>query len=189
MDEETRRQKWKNETDEIYRAIGEFVVKFEHVCLGMNVAIAAMLERAGLRDQRIGSVLIANLTADPLRVLFESLVAQTGWLKGKQHEELRQLLIRVQKLTAERNDIVHGAWLIDWYNYSSLQNDFSSASGFKLHKNKKGVATKSFEKTVSDFRKLTAEAESLRDALHKILGHFIFDENGNQVALKYSESV
>ena len=182
MSEEQRKELWQAQTSELYRSIGEFVVKFERVCYSMTMGIMAILERSGLKDQQISNVLLAGLTADPIKALFESLAAQTAWLKPDERESLKALLSRFQKLTSERNDVVHGTWLIDFHNYASHTKDFSTAFGLKLHKNKEGVATKSFEKTVEGFASLIREADELRMAVDKLCGRFIFDNKGNQVA-------
>jgi hypothetical protein len=182
MNEDPRKELWLAQTSELYRSIGEFVVKFERVCYSLTMGIMAMLERSGLRDQQISNVFLAGLTAEPIRTLFESLAAQTDWLKTEERGRLKTLLLRFQKLTSERNDVVHGTWLIDFYNYASHAQDFSTAFGMKLHKNKNGVATKSFERTVEDFAILINEADKLRADVDRLCGRFIFDSNGNQVA-------
>ncbi|MBI3188530.1 MAG: hypothetical protein HYZ31_11785 [Gammaproteobacteria bacterium] len=183
MNEEKRKEIWQSQTSELYRSIGEFVVKFEHVCSSLSMGIIAMLERSGLKDQTISHVLLAGLTAESTRTLFESLAAQTAWLTTDEREKLKGLLSRFQKLTSERNDIVHGNWLIEFYNYASHQQDFSTAFGLKLHKNRDGAATKSFEKTIGDFARLINEADELREAVNKLcLHYFVFDKKGNQVA-------
>ncbi len=182
MHEDPRKELWLAQTSELYRSIGEFVVKFECVCFSLMRGIMAMLERSGLRDQQISNILLAGLTAEPIRTLFESLAAQTDWLKTEERERLKTLLSRFQKLTSERNDVVHGTWLIEYGNYASHAQDFSTAFGMKLHKNKNGIATKSFKRTREDFAVLINEAEELRADVDRLCGRFIFDSNGNQVA-------
>lgn len=182
MNEDPRKELWFAQTSELYRSIGEFVVKFERVCYSLTMGILAMLGRSGLKDQRLANLLLAGLTAEPTRTLFEALAAQTNWLRAGEREKLKDLLSRFQKLTSERNDVVHGAWLIDFHNYASHTQDFSKAFGMKLHKNKNGVATKSFERTSADFAVLIKEADELRIEVDQLCGRFIFDENGNQVA-------
>lgn len=173
---------WRSQTDPIYKAIGEFVVTFELLGLAMSLCIKAILERSGLRNEHVSDILLAGITAEPLRTLLESLASETGWLRSEDKATLRDVLSRFQKLTAERNDIVHGAWLIELSNYSSHQTDFSKAMGIKFHKNKEGAANKTLERTVESLNASIAEAIALRASVHKLLGKFIFDSSGKQHA-------
>ncbi len=182
MNEAERFEAWKQQTEEIYRGIGEFVVKFEMVCFSISLCTQAMLERSGLRSQQISQVLLAGLTAEPLRTLFESLAAETNWLSEDERAALKSLLSRFQRLTTERNDIVHGTWLLDFGNYASHQSEFGKAIGLKYHRNKDGVATKNLAKTASELKAHIDEAIELRSRIDKLRGRFIFDKNGIQVA-------
>lgn len=182
--EEEKKARWREDTDQLYRAIGEFVVKFEHVTLALSLIAKAILERGGLEDEQVSNIILAGTTAEPLRSLVEALASQAAYLNSNDMEHFRSLLKRFQSLTAKRNDVVHGAWLVEWYNYASNQDDYAIATGFKLHKNKDGAATKQFSKEVADFTRLTSEAEALTTQFHKLLGKFIFDQTGNQLAFK-----
>lgn len=181
MDDDQRRLAWQTQTEAIYRAIGEFVVKFEIACFSISLCVQAILERSGLRNQQVTSILLAGITAEPLRALIESLSAETGWLTDEEREELKKLLSRFQKLTAERNDVIHGTWLIDFGNYATHQQNFSKAIGLKYHKNKDGSATKLLEKNVEDLKDLIVQAVELRTGFDRLRGRFIFDRQGSQL--------
>jgi hypothetical protein len=75
---------WQTQTEAIYRAIGEFIVKFEVACFSISLCVQAMLERSGLRNQQVTSILLAGITAEPLRALIESLSAETGWFTDEE---------------------------------------------------------------------------------------------------------
>lgn len=182
MNEAERFEIWKQQTEEIYRGIGEFVVKFEVVCFSMSLCVQAMLERSGLKNQQISQVLLAGLTAEPLRTLFGALAAETNWLSEEERDKLKSILSGFQRLTEKRNDIVHGTWLLDFGNYASHQSDFGKAIGFKYHKNKNGVATKTQAETASELNAHIDEAIELRASVDKLCGRFMFDKNGIQVA-------
>ncbi|ODS33581.1 MAG: hypothetical protein SCARUB_01315 [Candidatus Scalindua rubra] len=171
MNEQERRERWKKDTDELYCSIGEFVVKFEHVCHALQTDIVSLLDRAGLHNQSITQILLAGITAEPLRTLFESLVCETQTLNNIERKILKNALNRFQSLTQERNDIVHSIWFIGWGNESSA--DFSEASGMKFHKNKSGAALKTFNQKAKDFDKLSQEAESLAKIFLRLHGCFV----------------
>ncbi|HPD60476.1 MAG TPA: hypothetical protein PKV48_01780 [Thermodesulfobacteriota bacterium] len=176
MDEKERQDRRLKDTAKLYQAIGEFVVKFELACLSVQTCIVFILHNAGLTDQRISQILLAGLTADPLRMLFDSLVAQTQKLNDKERKIIKNALNRFQKLTEERNDIVHSTWFIGYGDRETT--DFSKASGMKYHKNGKGAVVKSFRRTAADFSKLSIEAKSLADIFGRLDGCF---EGGHSV--------
>lgn len=171
MNESERRERRKNDTDELYREIGEFVVKFEHVGHAIQTGIIFLLDGAGLHNQNVTQILLAGLTAEPLRTLFESLVAETQQLNTNEQVIVKDALNRFQKLTQNRNDIVHSIWFIGWGNEQST--DFTDASGIKFHKDMKGAKVKSFKRKAADFAKLSEEAESLVEIFRQLHGCFV----------------
>lgn len=76
MDQLERQERWKKDTDVLYRAIGEFVVTFEHACYAIQDCIIFLLHKEGLRNQAAAQIMLAGVTADPIRTLFESLVGE-----------------------------------------------------------------------------------------------------------------
>ena len=171
MSDAPHQERWKKDTDELYRAIGEFVVKFEHVCHALQIGVIFMLSKAGLSNQNVAQILLAGLTAEPLRTLFESLVAETQQLNTVEKGILKDVLNRIQRLTQERNDIVHSTWFIGWGNESSA--DFTDASGMKFHKDKNGAVVKSFAKKAADFERLSEEADQLAKVCLRLHACFV----------------
>lgn len=159
MNEEERVKTRDLQTRELYANIGEFIVKFEHVCCTMQKAIMFMIHGQGLQNQQVANVLLAGYTADHLRTLFESLIGELINPNDKERKIINNIISRVQKITEKRNDVVHGTWFIGWGNETT--QDFSEALGYKLHKNKQGAALKSLKHKVEDFSTLVEEAEKL----------------------------
>ncbi len=168
MNEEQRKRRWERDTDKLYRAIGEFLVKFESVCDAIQRCIMGLLQQGGLRDQRVSQILLAGMTAEPLRTLYASLVAQTQTLTEDDRIISSNAVSRFQKLIEERNDIVHSTWFIGYGNEDTV--DFSQAHGLKFHKNKNGLAIKSFGRKAEDFQVLSEEAQSLFDIFIRLYG-------------------
>lgn len=171
MNDTERKEIWKRDTDEIYRSIGAFVVKFEHVCHAVHVAIVFLLSCAGLQNQRVSQILLSGITAEPLRTLFESLVGEIQQLNDNERKIVKNALNRFQTLTQQRNDIIHSTWFVGWGNEASA--DFSAVSGVKFHKDQHGAAPKSFKSTAEDFDKLSQEAEVLASIFHRLYGCFV----------------
>lgn len=170
MKEEERQERWKKDTDELYCSIGEFVVKFELVSHQIQIGITSLLGLAGIRNQKISQLMLAGLTAEPLRSLYESLIAETQTINDIERKMIKDALNRFQTLIQERNDIVHSTWFIGWGNERSI--NFSEVSGMKFHKNKSGAAIKSFERKVADFVKLSEEADLLAKIFLRLNGCF-----------------
>jgi hypothetical protein len=179
MNEEERHKKFKDQTGELYRAYGEFALKFEHVCYAVHTALVFMLHMEGLKNQQVANVLLVGLTADPLRSMFAALVAETQKLDNQEKKIIDSVLKRFQALTEKRNDVIHGTWFIGWANPSDT--DFSVASGLKHHRSNKGASVKSFNFGVEEFQALTQEAEALAAIFQRLRGCFVggFSVSGN----------
>jgi hypothetical protein len=157
--ESERSDRYKQDTDSLYRAIGEFVVKFEHVCHALQTGIQFMLAHAGLHNQHISQIVLAGMTADPLRTFFESLVGETQHLNEAEKSILKDVLNRFQRLTTERNIIVHSTWFVGWGNESTT--DYSEVEGIKFQKNRSGADFQVYRRKADEFDSLSREAEVL----------------------------
>jgi len=171
MNEEERQQQFKDQTGELYRAYGEFAVKFEHVCHAVHTAMVFMLHMEGLKNQQVAHVLLAGLTADPLRSMFAALVAETQQLDNQEKKIIDSVLKRFQGLTEKRNDVIHGTWFIGWANPSDI--DFSVAPGFKHRRSNKGASVEPFNSGAGEFQVLTREAEALTAIFQRLHGCFV----------------
>jgi len=159
--------------------IGEFIVQFEHVCQAMQTAIRSLLYEQGLQNKSVANILLAGHTAEPLRALFESLIGEIVNPNDNEKEIIKNILSRIQEITAKRNDVVHSTWFIGWGNEAT--QDFSEVPGHKLHKNKKSSVLKSFKYKVEDFSAFAVEADKLSSLVRRlngcIIGEFSIEEN------------
>lgn len=168
MNEEERLKIRDLQTSELYANIGEFVVKFEHLCHAMQSVIIFMMHGQGLRNQQVANILLAGYTADPLRALLESLIGEIVKTNDNDKKIIKNILLRIQKLTENRNDVVHSIWYIGWGNEQT--QDFSDAPGHRLHKNKQGAALKTFNYKSDDFSAFVEEAEKLYSLIMRLHG-------------------
>jgi hypothetical protein len=74
-------------------------------------------------------------------MLLQSLVGETLAKEQDEQEICSRLFNKIQKLTSERNDIVHSKWFIVGLSADDVGKEIV-AFGEKLHANKKGAATK-----------------------------------------------
>lgn len=168
MDEKKRLEIRDIQTRELYATIGEFIVKFEHVCHAMQTTITFIMQGQGLKNQQVAHVIMAGYTADPLRTLLESLIGELIKLNDNEKQIIKNIFSRIQKITEIRNNIVHSTWFIGWGNETT--QDFSEAPGFKLHKNKQGMATKTFKYKAEDFAIHIKETEKLSTLVMRLFG-------------------
>jgi hypothetical protein len=168
MNEEERLKIRDLQTGELYSNIGEFVVKFEHVCHAMQTAITFLMHDQGLQNQQVANILLAGYTADPLRTLFESLIGEVVKPNDNERKIIKNIFTRIQKLTEKRNDVVHSTWYIGWGNEQT--QDFSEAPGHRLHKNKQGAALKAFKYKAEDFSAFVEESERLSSLVMRLHG-------------------
>ncbi|MBU1192611.1 MAG: hypothetical protein KKE76_12955 [Gammaproteobacteria bacterium] len=185
MDEDIKK-KYEEQTEDLYAALGKFAVEFEHICNYLRLIIMAILNNEGLRNEKVMQILLADLTADPLRAQVMSLVAETQGLSDAEIKNINNILNRVQNLTKTRNDVLHGTWYIGWAGVGD--NEFTAAPGIKIKRNKKGTAPKTFEWKEKDFDELSVEAVELWSLLARLYGcisgnfkienNFVVDANG-----------
>ena len=189
MDKKKRDEIYKNQTNELYASIGKFLVNFELVCFNIRTAIIFILYDSGLKNQQLANIMLAGHTAEPLKSILHSLIGETVRLNENEKKIIKNIFARIQKLIESRNNIVHSTWFIGWSNETMI--DFAEASGYKLHKNKDGSATKIFKYKKVDFEELSKEAEILSELVFRLYvcitskfcieKNFDFDKNSNVI--------
>lgn len=120
------------QTEDLYAAIGHFAVEFEHVCNYMRQIIMTILCKEGLGNENVMQILLAGLTADPLRSLVSSLISETQELSKNDLTIINKILNPIQDLTKTRNDVLHGTWFIGWAFHK--ETECRTAPGIKLKK-------------------------------------------------------
>lgn len=86
---------------------------------------------------------------------------------------LGNVLKRIQKLTEQRNDIIHRTWFIGWA--SAEQEDFSIAPGWKFQSTNRGPEFKPLYYTETEFNGLSREADELTGIVLRIHGCLMLD--------------
>jgi hypothetical protein len=145
MDEELK-EKFQEQTEDLYAAIGRFVVEFEHVCNYMRNIIMTILAKEGLSNDNVMQILLSDQTAEPLRSVVTSLIAETQMLSVQEKTIINKITSRVQDLTKTRNDVIHGTWFIGWASVGD--KEFTEAPGIKFKKIKKGLLLKTLTGTL-----------------------------------------
>ncbi len=121
------------------------------------------------------NAVLEGLTADPLRRMFASTVAQVRGdrLVGDDKRILKNILKRVVELTETRNDIIHRMWYVGWA--AAEDNDFSSVSGMKFKNTTQGVEFRGLHYTSQDFDNHSSQADDLTKVIQRLDGCMMLD--------------
>lgn len=191
MDKDTKK-KFKEQTKDLYAALGRFAVEFEHICNYLRLIIMTILSKEGLNNDKVMQIILADQTAEPLRALVMPLISETQELTEADRKIVSKILTLVQELTKIRNNVIHGTWYIGWV---SIGNDeCTGAPGVKFKKDQKGAATKNFDWKTKDFDDLANKAVELWKLLARLNGcisgnfkienNFVFDADGGLSSAK-----
>jgi hypothetical protein len=188
VDEIERKQKYEQQTEQVYAAIGRFAVKFEHVCHAMYSGVMNLLQQHGLQNQRLANGVLEGLTAEPLRRMFAATVAEVrgDQLVGDEKRIFSNVLKRIIQLTETRNDLIHRTWFVGWA--APTDEDFSTVAGWKFKNTNQGVEFRPLQYAPADFDSLSTQADELADIVNRLNGclllnrpfgtNFVLDADG-----------
>lgn len=187
MEPTERQEIYEAQTGELYESIGKCAVKFEHVGFAMQQGITLLLTKGGLQNQRLARVLLAELTAYPLKSILQAMIAEFVSLSSDDKAICDKVFVRVQKLIERRNDVIHSTWFVGWAHPDDT--DFSMVNGHKWARGKQGADMKSAMCTSADFGMFAAECDQVSALVnrlcgcilgdHKLTKNFIVDGAGN----------
>ncbi len=184
-----RKDKLDNQTNDLYRAYGHFIVEFEQMCQSIRFCIIFIMDINGLKEQEFTQVLLADLTAAPLITKLRALISiiyKNDLAQIKHTEPLFKFCISINE---QRNEIVHGTWSIGWA--SQEQKEFDIALGRKAKATKRGLEVKSYSYTAKIFDELTEQLKVSTKLIFGLLNCILNDylpskilENDNLSKLK-----
>lgn len=173
MNETSRQKKLIQQSDDLYREIGRFVVQFEHMCFELRAGITFTLQKFGLKNQQLAHILTSELTAEPLRTLLQSLLSEIEEFDDSDRKIFKAIFKKAQDLIKSRNDIIHGTWFIGWA--SEDQTDFRIANGHKLQRKASGLAVKELNYSPKDFMALSEECAETEKLVSRLWVSIIND--------------
>ncbi len=123
--------------NEIYQALGQFLVEFSR----MVSAMESDLYFAVGGNQHLFWSVTAELTADPLARAWRSIMAQSTDLTEDDRKVLSGICGEITDLITLRNDWSHGTWYVGYGNEST--DDWSRAALQRFKNSSKGLMTPS----------------------------------------------
>ncbi len=151
--------------DEVFCELGRFVVKFEHVVFAMANTITFILQKNGLKSQQLAHIMLAELTADPIKGMLQAILGQSVQLEDAEKKIVKEIFKRVQALIERRNLIVHSFTVV---GAGQAASD-SIADSFKLSRGSAGSSTKEHQGSAAKFRELCDECTAVEQLVHGIL--------------------
>lgn len=176
MDNPDRHELHREQTDDLYRAIGKFAVKFEHLVFSMRLGIGFILSKHGLADQQLSNIMLAELTAQPMKNILASMIPQIMELSDTDKHILKSILKRVQFLIDKRNEIIHSTWFVGWAR--TTDTEFDTVHGYKLTREKSGIGAKSFRFRSEDFDKFSDDCDLVAHLVKTLWGAVV---NGDKI--------
>lgn len=166
MENEERNKLYNEQTDDIYRAIGKFNVRFEQLVFYMGEGISSFLSKNGLNNQQLSNIILADQTAYPIKTMFGAMIFEIVDLNDNERRIVKNILKQVQDLIDRRNDIVHCTWFVGWTSPSD--NNFSDVTGRKLKRGNSGAEVKGFDLTRADFDQLSNDCDSVTTLVNRL---------------------
>ena len=154
--------------DSILASYGRFCITFELAVFRLRSLIERTLKAGGLANQGVAQVLLANQTAEPLRALLHPLLEQVRPLTKREVVTLSHISNRFQRLTEQRNIVVHSTWFLMAIGQDDV--DYEKLDGFKYIRKKGSSSLDVLQTDVKRLNELTQEAETLADSFLAI-GH------------------
>lgn len=110
MFNEFRDEKHREQVEAFLLALGRFVLAFERVCAAMRNLVMLVLRKGGLTNQPMAQVIISKPQAKELRELLAALFLELTHLDEDDRMVINKLINSIDKLTTERNRLVHSDW-------------------------------------------------------------------------------
>lgn len=151
------------EINKLYECYGRFAIKFEKTCGAIEILIDKILEIEGLKRKETRDIILAGLTAEPIRSLAQSLVGE--YLKPSKEDEkiISSIFTQFQELTSKRNVILHSR--LSTWSITNGEKHTAYATGYKLHKTKKGETNKDLEYSSESIIELHDEATNIFNSI------------------------
>jgi hypothetical protein len=191
--QETRDQRRKRQTDEIYVTLGQYVEAFEqlvHVIRGMCILLTSHTPK---HEQLMLIVFnYETMTARPLFALYRAFIGQMLNDKNASVSDEERTAIfgalktfdtDYQVAIDTRNNYLHGTWFIGWGNDQTT--DFSEIGFSRFKVRNGGLSQVSGPKSAKEIESLVTECERLRDYFLRLHG-CITDHRGPCVSKNFT---
>lgn len=159
----------KNE-NEIYQALGKFVVEFSHLHSMMQLMIVQIITKTGSKEEQNRVwVLISDLTTYPVVVkLFSLLMHDHGdYWENEDTKVINRTRIEITDLIEKRNRILHDIWYLGHPNLP-IDEDFDAFRIRDLSSPKTGYSAVKSEIKIEDIEELSSDLIRLRNVIIQI---------------------
>jgi len=165
MFSEFRDQKHRAQAETFLLALGRFVLAFERVCAAMRILVMLVLRKGGLANQPMAQVIISKPQAKELRDLLGALLLELRDLDEDDRTAITELIRRVEKLTEERNRLVHSDWHL---GVEPAETELTAASYRFKATPSRGACFEELCRCASEIEQQTLEAKSCQVLLQRV---------------------
>jgi hypothetical protein len=162
-DERQRRERFQQQQDDAYRALGRYVAEFSRLIFHMRIAMSIRLSPTG--DLRLAELALGEATAGPITSSFFAMCLLTADLDDDEKSIAGKLQEAVTDEIKRRNDFAHGDWWIGWGPGTG------EMSAPKLGRVKPGRGKGDFKSAEQSAATLDALSDSLSE-LRNLVGEF-----------------
>lgn len=162
------KEKYKDQTNDLYRAYGYFAIEFEVLCHNIKECIIFSLHSNGLQNQEFIRILLADQTAGPLISKLTGFIAIVYRDSKSEFDYLAPLFKFCKDINEKRNEIIHATWHIGWA--SDEQTEFNIASWSKDKITKEGICFNCNRWEAKMFDELTEKIKTASEILNRLLG-------------------
>jgi hypothetical protein len=149
---------WLAEADELYRAIGEFIVVFSTVVMEMRRFLQQTITPKGTREYRLMNAVFDQMNAIAIKKAFFSTCSQLRQLNSEDVKVRKVLDKNISGLMTERNQIAHA----DWHVRDYLRKPRSGALAVKIKVTNETLDIVTLDLSVERLKKLSEEASRIR---------------------------
>lgn len=162
----------------VYTELGKFNVIFEHTNHSFKSCIKDILKTNGLEDRAYADCLVDKLTAEPIKSIFQSIIAL--YLKREDDKKTINKIISIfSDLIEIRNVFMHCFWAIGTQGEDPV---VPFIFGIKTRISKKGVSAYNLDFELKDLIALNKKLIKFKDLVYE-LKKLIKNNNANKIDL------
>jgi hypothetical protein len=156
--DETPDPEWLAEAEELYRAIGDFVVVFSTVVMEMRRFLQQTITLQATPESRFMNAVFDRMTANPIKVAYFSICSQLRELNDEDRKVRGTLQANIDNLMGRRNQIAHADWLVGEYR----RKPASGTVAVKIRAGNEVLGIEPLDFSVERLKGLSKEASRIR---------------------------
>lgn len=177
-------EKHREQCEEFLLSFATFVLAFERVCASMRFLVMSMLRNQGLKNQGMEQVIIGKPRAAELRDLLGALYTELPDQDEDDRAAVKDLVTSIQKLTTERNLLVHSDW---HFGDAAAESELTAASFRFKATPSRGATFEEHWRSSSEVEEWTRKAKECQVLLQRL--QYCVNQTGFKVSVEFRRSL